>query len=132
MKLLICLVLLTTSQFTHASKVTKSEITCIAKSVYHEGRSLTKKHWLKIANVAYNRKLNFATAKHGAVSSHLCDIVKSHEYHTRGKLNLKMQEPEVFSKILYTLQSENWYNVTKAVYFSTIHNKVNYKLTWEN
>ena len=32
------------------------EFECVVKSVYHEGRSATKKDWLKIANVVYNRK----------------------------------------------------------------------------
>lgn len=129
-KLLTLLVLLVTSAFANAHHIHGKELTCVAKSVYHEGRSLPSKHWIKIANVAYNRQTNFHFYNYGAKSKHLCDIVKSKQYSTRSKLNNRMYETELYNEILKTLSKSNWHTSTNALYFTTTKQKVNYKLNW--
>lgn len=129
MKTLTLIVLLVTSQFAFAT-VSKAELTCVAKSTYHEVRSLSKKDWLKTANVAYNRQLMFENYHFGAKSKHLCDIVKSKQYSSRSKLKTTIKEKEIYEEIVKALQTNNWYNITKALYFTTTNNRVNYKLTW--
>lgn len=129
MKTLTLIVLLFTSQFAVAD-ITEEELICVARSTYHEVRSLSKKDWLKTANVAYNRKLKFAEYNFGAKSSNLCDIVKSKQYSSRRLLKHKIREKELYEKIITTLRYENWQNTTKAMYFTTTNKKVNYKIKW--
>lgn len=129
MKTLTLIVLLFTSQFAIAN-VTEEELICVAKSTYHEVRSLSEKDWLKTANVAYNRKLKFNEYNFGAKSNHLCDIVKSRQYSSRHKLKYKLKERKLYEKIILTLKTKNWRTTTKAVYFTTTNKKVNYKEKW--
>ena len=129
-KLLTLLVLLVTSAFAHAHHVHGAELNCVSKSVYHEGRSLTEKHWIKIANVAYNRQAHYSNYNFGAKSKHLCDIVKSKQYVTGRKLRSKIQEKETYEKIVKVLSKANWHTSTNALYFTSIGNKIRYKHNW--
>lgn len=129
-KLLTLLVLLVTSAFANAHHIRGNELTCITKSVYHEGRSLRPAHWIKIANVAYNRHLQYVKYAFGAKSNHLCDIVKSKEYHTKNKLHSKIKEQELYRKILKVLSRSNWHTSTNALYFTATNRKVRYNLNW--
>lgn len=122
MKTLTLIVLLFTSQFVEAETLTKSEKECLAKSVYAEGRSLSKKERLLIANVALNRKKLFKKWNFGAKSSHLCDIVQSKEYHSN--IKKKVKEEKIYAQISQELQALNWQNLTAAQYFTTRNNKL--------
>jgi hypothetical protein len=127
MKLLTCLILLVTSQFSHA--VTASEQDCVVKSVYHEARSLPK-DWLKIANVAYNRSIRYQEYTFGAKSRHLCDIIKAGQYTSSIKLRSKLLEPERYEAIKIALILGNWKTVTKAIGFETKNHKMIYSYEW--
>ena len=129
-KLLTLLVLLVTSQFVNAHHIHGSELSCVARSVYHEGRSLPSTHWIKMANVAYNRQTNYNKYNYGAKSKHLCDIVTSKQYTTRRKLKGKIHETKIYNEIYKTLSKSNWHTSTNALYFTTTKHKVNYKLNW--
>ena len=128
MKTLTLIVLLTTSQFAHA--LTKSEQTCLALNIYHEGRSLPVKDWKKIASVAINRSKIFGKYKFGAKSKHLCDIVKSNEYPSHKKFKNKILEPKLYNKIFSFVRSNKTYvpNIlffelkgTKHIYSTTLN-----------
>jgi len=128
MKTLTLIVLLVTSQFTHA--ITASELDCVARSTYLEARSLPKQDWLKIANVAHNRSRLFKTYHFGSRSSHLCDVVSSRQYTSHSNLHSKLQEAEVFREIKTTLQKGNWKTMTNALYFETKNRRMFYNTTW--
>jgi hypothetical protein len=127
-KSLLLIVLLFTSQFTHA--VTRSEFDCVVKSTYHEARSLGKKDWLKVANTAYNRSVHFKEYNFGAKSKHLCDIVKSKQYSSSSKLNNKIKEWDRYNEIRKVLLTNDWKHRTKYLYFETKKGKMIYNVAW--
>lgn len=102
------------------------EFECVVKSVYHEGRSATKKDWLKIANVVYNRKIDFKKHKYGAKSGHMCDIVKSKEFNTHDILNKKIREMDIYDGIRTHLKKHKWTNITTATFFKTRNGQMYY------
>lgn len=119
-KTLLLIVLLFTSQFANA--ITQTELTCVARSVYFEGRSLTKLEQRQIANVILNRSELHSKWHFNAKSPHLCDIVKSKEFHSH--VANKLREQNAYANILHMLQSKRWDNLTNAQYFTTKHNKL--------
>ena len=132
MKTLTLIVLLVTSQFAVAvPKVSAAELDCVTKSVYHEARSLKPIHWLKRANVAYNRKLDYANFHYGASRSDLCAITRSKHYSSRRFLKKPIFEKKVYANIRHLLMTRNWYNITDALYFSDTKKGAVYLTEWK-
>ena len=104
--------------------LSRSEKDCVVKMVYHEARSLSKSDWLKVANVALNRK--YDKARYKSRSKHLCDIVKSKEFDSAKNLNAKIKEPERFNEIQMALADNDWQNVTNALFFKTVNGQMVY------
>lgn len=119
-KTLTLIVLLFTSQFANA--ITQTELTCVARSVYFEGRSLTELEQRQIANVILNRSELHSKWHFNAKSPHLCDIVKSKEFHSH--VTHKLHEQNAYANILRMLQAKRWDNLTNAQYFTTKRNKL--------
>jgi spore germination cell wall hydrolase CwlJ-like protein len=128
MKTLTLLVLLVTSQFSHAASAI--ELDCVARSVYHEARSLPKQHWIKVANVIQNRSKHYKKYRFGSKSSHLCDIVKSNQFSSNRMLTTRIKEPEIYGEIRETLKRSNWKTTTNALYFETKKGQMIYNTTW--
>lgn len=118
------LVLLGISANNSKADLSRSEKDCVVKMVYHEARSLSKSDWLKVANVAYNRK--YDKSRYNSRSKHLCDIVKSKEFDTAKSLNDKIKEPGRFKQIKIALSQNDWQNQTSALFFKTVNNKMIY------
>lgn len=104
--------------------LSESEKDCAAKMVYHEARGLNQSDWLKVANVALNRKNH--KARYKSRSKHLCDIVKSKEFNTAKILNAKIKEPKRFNEIQTALSQNDWQNATNALFFKTVNGKMVY------
>ena len=92
--------------------------------VYHEARGLNQSDWLKVANVAFNRKHD--KAKYKARSKNLCDIVKSREFDTSKRLNNRIKELNRFKEIKAALAQNDWENQTDALFFKTVNGKMIY------
>lgn len=104
--------------------LSESEKDCAVRMVYHEARSLSKSDWLKVANVAYNRKHD--KARYKSRSKHLCDIVKSSEFDTAKSLNAKIKESKLFNEIQTALLNNDWKNKTNALFFKTVNGQMVY------
>ena len=104
--------------------LSRSEKDCVVKMVYHEARSLSKSDWLKVANVALNRK--YDKARYKSRSKHLCDIVKSKEFDTAKSLNAKIKETKRFKQIENALSQNDWQNQTNALFFKTVDGQMVY------
>lgn len=128
MKTLTLLLLLVTSQFSHA--ISASERECVARTVYHEARSLPSIHWLKVANAIYNRSKHFKTYHFGSRSAHLCDVVKSPQFTSNKKLGNKILEPKVYQQIRKVIQTGAWQTHNNILFFETRKGKMKYSTTW--
>lgn len=128
MRTLTLLVLLVTSQFSHA--LSASENDCVARTVYHEARSLPPTDWIKVANTIANRSKYYYKYHFGSRSKHICDIVKSTQFSSNKNLVSPIKEATVFKVIKHTLATSNWQTVTNALYFETVHGKMYYTTTW--
>lgn len=120
--LLICFLI--TSNITEAKAFTKSELKCVAISIYHEGRSESPAVWKKMYQVALNRSKN--PKKFNAKSSNLCDVVHSPQYKTN-RLR-KIKDIKTYKQIIktvnsYTPKSNNIY------YFASVSGKTKFKTT---
>lgn len=100
----------------HTQALTKSEQVCAAQNIYHEARG-NKQDWLKVLQVANNRKQN--PKKYGAKSSHLCDIVHSPQYSTRRFKRRK--EPKIYKEISIFVLRHSKLSVSSITYFSGYH-----------
>lgn len=123
-KTLTLIVLLFTSQFAYANIVTDKELICVAKSVYYEARGTNARWYLKIANVAYNRKLHFNKHTFGSKSKDLCDIVSSAEYKTNTLLRNREKDIQTYNAIVEVLKTRNWYNIHDFLYFNATKHKL--------
>lgn len=128
MKLITCLILLVTSQFSHA--ISASEQECVTRTVYHEARSLPQPHWIKVANVIYNRSKHFKTYHFGSRSPHLCDVVRSPQFTSNKKLDSKILEPKVYQQIRKVVQAGNWQTNNNILFFETKKGKMIYNNIW--
>jgi hypothetical protein len=103
--------------FSHqASALTKSELSCLVISTYHEARGESKADWLKVASVAINRKNN--PRLYGSKSAHLCDIVKSKQYTSSKRLSSRINDAKSYKAIYATLSQANL-PATKLTHFKT-------------
>lgn len=100
----------------NANALTKSEQICASQNIYFEARE-DKKAWLKVLQVANNRKQD--PKKYGAKSSHLCDIVHSKQYST-AKFR-KIKEPEVYKEISLFVAQNVQPMRSNLTYFSGVH-----------
>ena len=107
--LLICLLGLSFS----VNALTKQELLCASQNIYHEARE-EKSSWLKVLQVANNRKSN--PKKYGAKSSHLCDIVHSSQYSTARFKAIK--EFKVYKDIRSFVKRHQQLKTTSILYFS--------------
>jgi spore germination cell wall hydrolase CwlJ-like protein len=109
-KTLLLIILLATSQFTHAHH---SAVHCVTESVYHEGRSLSKSGWLHIAAVIKHRSETKGYPKT------MCGVVSSKQFTTNTRLYRHIKEPLLYKKIKAAI-SDNLYKLkTSDLFFSS-------------
>ena len=99
-----------------AYPLTKSELTCLALSTYHEARSESKTDWLRVASVAINRQKQHRY--YGARTGDICAIVKSKQYTSAKLLKRKIRDTKSLKAIFAEL-SRAKLPITRATHFKT-------------
>lgn len=123
--LLICFLI--TSNIKEAKAFTKSELKCVAISIYHEGRSESPTVWKKMYQVALNRSKN--PKKFKAKSSNLCDVVHSPHYKTYRLRTIK--DLKKYEEILTTVKQYHPKTRSKILYFASSKGKTKFRKTFK-
>lgn len=117
------IILLTTSQFAYATRLSAAEADCMARNVYHEARG-SKKDWIRVAKVLLARKEKYdSKVRFHSKSNNLCDLARSREYSS--KLFGKIRETKVFNAIKHSLSTIH--SGGKELFFTSHNGKMRYR-----
>lgn len=123
---LLCTLLSLVNNTVFAEGLTQEERICMERNVYHEARGLSSKDWVRVARVLLARKDAYRRGiKHGARSSHLCDIATSKEYSTRRSIRAKIAEKKVYAGIRKALRGVT--SGGRELYFTSKNGKMRYR-----
>jgi hypothetical protein len=129
MKAIVFLVLLTTTQYVGSKPLSPVEQDCLARSLYHEGRSLGARDWRRMSNVVLNRAVARRKNRRkvfGARSGNVCDVVRSSEFTTRSRLLSRIREPKIYEKIRQFAKSVKE-PTGHELFFSSTRGRMHYK-----
>lgn len=110
-----------------AKAATKQEETCVAKSIYFEGRSESKIAWENMYQVAINRSKNPKQFK--SKSSNLCDVVHSPHYKTHRLRTIK--DVRKYKEILTIVKQYHPKAKSKILYFASSTGRTKFRTTFK-